>query len=155
MFSEVKGKFQQFSQLNAEIETAVENGLECVASQLAKQVALVGDQFAEHKQKLGEVAGTNKKLRDLFDGISERDLQPEQLQTIAMLQKQIECLEDQVRGWVCPSPLKCPAQTLNSYTVEPLIKDTLNQPVYVLPLKEDNLSIMIHPSVLGSTVPCG
>lgn len=61
-----------------------------------EQVVLVCNQFAEHEQKLTEVMGINKKLQDQFDKIDEQDLHPDQLQTIGVLQKQIESLEDQV-----------------------------------------------------------
>ena len=57
---------------------------------------LVSNQLAEHERRLTEVVGVNKKLQEQFDHIEEWDLLPDQLQTIAMLQQQIESLEDQV-----------------------------------------------------------
>ena len=77
------------------METALTNVLKLVAT-CEEQVQLVGDQFSDHARKLTEAAGIGEKLQDLFDGIDEQDLLPDQLQTIAMLQKQIESLEDQV-----------------------------------------------------------
>lgn len=94
-FSDAREKFQQLNQLSEERETSLKRSLDLVASQ-EEQATLVGAQFADHERKLAEVVGINKKLKDQFDHIDEQDLLPDQLQTIAMLQKQIESLEDQV-----------------------------------------------------------
>lgn len=61
-----------------------------------EEVTRFGSRFAEHERKLAEAVGLNKRLKDQFDHIDEQDLLPDQLQTIGMLQKQIESLEDQV-----------------------------------------------------------
>ena len=83
------------TQLTDETDTALKRSLVLVANR-EEQATLVGTQFAEHEKKLAEAVGINKKLKDQFDHIDEQDLLPDQLQTIAMLQKQIESLEDQV-----------------------------------------------------------
>ena len=74
---------------------AVKSSLELVSDKEV-EITLVSEQLAEHEEKLMEAVGVNKKLQDQFDRIEEQDLLPDQLQTIAMLQKQIESLEDQV-----------------------------------------------------------
>ena len=92
---DVKEKFQQLAQATDEVTASIKSSLELVTSQ-EEQVMLIGNQLAEHEQKLTEVVGVNKKLQEQFDHIEERDLLPDQLQTIAVLQQQIESLEDQV-----------------------------------------------------------
>jgi hypothetical protein len=94
-FSDAREKFQLLTQLTDETDTALKRSLVLVANR-EEQATLVGTQFAEHEKKLAEAVGINKKLKDQFDHIDEQDLLPDQLQTIAMLQKQIESLEDQV-----------------------------------------------------------
>ena len=94
-FSDAREKFQLLTQLTDETDTALKRSLDLVANRQV-QATLVGTQFAEHEKKLAEAVGINKKLKDQFDHIDEQDLLPDQLQTIAMLQKQIESLEDQV-----------------------------------------------------------
>ena len=91
----MKEKFQQLAQATDEVAASIKNSLELVASQ-EEQATLIGNQLAEHKRKLTEVVCVNKKLQEEFDHIEERDLLPDQLQTIAVLQQQIESLEDQV-----------------------------------------------------------
>ena len=82
-------------QLTDETETTLQRSFDIVADR-EEQAMLVSTQFTEHERKLAEAVGINKKLKDQFDHIDEQDLLPDQLQTIAMLQKQIESLEDQV-----------------------------------------------------------
>ena len=94
-FTDMREKFQQLDQLTDEVETVLKKSLDLVARR-KEQVTLVRNQFTEHEGKLAEVMGINKKLKDQFDHIDQMDLLPDQLQTIAMLQKQIESLEDQV-----------------------------------------------------------
>ena len=94
-FSDMKEKFQQLAQLTNEAEAGLTKSLDLVEGR-EKQAALVESQFAEHQNKLTEAVGLTKKLKYQFDHIDEQDLLPNQLQTIAMLQKQIESLEDQV-----------------------------------------------------------
>ena len=94
-FSDAKEKFQQLSQLTEEAEVAIRRTIGQVSDR-EEQVGLVCNQFEEHEWKLAEVSGINEKLRERFDRIDEQDLLPDQLQTIVVLQKQIESLEDQV-----------------------------------------------------------
>ena len=91
----MKEKFQQLAELMDEAEAALRRSLDLAASR-EDQVALISSQFSENEKKLAEAMGLNEKLRDQFDHIDDQDLLPDQLQTIAMLQKQIESLEDQV-----------------------------------------------------------
>ena len=93
--SDTKEKFQLLNQATDDMAIAVKSSLELVSDKEA-EIALVSEQLAEHEEKLMEAVGVNKKLQDQFDRIEEQDLLPDQLQTIAMLQKQIESLEDQV-----------------------------------------------------------
>lgn len=74
---------------------AVTTTLELVSCQ-EEDVAMIENRLAEQEQKLTEVADINKKLQCQFNSIEEQDLLPDQLQTIGMLQKHIESLEDQV-----------------------------------------------------------
>ena len=75
--------------------TAIKTSLSLVSSKEA-EIASISEQVAAVESKLAEAGSINKKLQDQFDRIDEQDMPPEQLQTIAMLQKQIESLEDQV-----------------------------------------------------------
>lgn len=74
---------------------AVTTTLELVSCQ-EEDVAMIENRLAEQEQKLTEAADINKKLQCQFNSIEEQDLLPDQLQTIGMLQKHIESLEDQV-----------------------------------------------------------
>ena len=95
MGSETKEKLLQLSQATDEASTALQTSLALIQSR-EDEVSSLGQQMTTLAAKLAEVGGINKKLQDQFDRIEEQDMPAEQLQTIAMLQKQIECLEDKV-----------------------------------------------------------
>ena len=92
---DAKEKFQQLFQATDDMAATVTDTLELVSRQ-EEEVAMIGNQLEEQEQKLTEAADVNKSLQHQFNSIEEQDLLPDQLQTIGMLQKHIESLEDQV-----------------------------------------------------------
>lgn len=83
------------SQATDDVTSAIKTSLSLISSKEA-EISSISEQVAAVESKLAEAGSINKKLQDQFDRIDEQDMPPEQLQTVSMLQKQIESLEDQV-----------------------------------------------------------
>ncbi len=92
---ELREKLSQLHSVNLGLAESLKKHREALQQQEEK-VSLLYGHFAAFETTLDHVAKQNHSLQGIVLGGQEFELKPEQLQTVAVLQKQIENLQDQV-----------------------------------------------------------
>ncbi len=92
---ELREKLSHMHSVNLGLAESLKKHQELLQQQEAKVSSLHG-RFSAFESTLEHVTKRSRNLREMASGGQEFDLKPDQLQTIAVLQKQIENLQDQV-----------------------------------------------------------